>query len=375
MELPRVVNRLVEIRESGFSVEARFSTRGGMKCFVGAFVFLLLAAPAGADVSSTGADLQFYSSQVPWRISFPKQRWTLGQEKRRPDGDGFYYLASNDVLGLNFSVYIDKTDKCSSGSSCRTLFWSNPGPGYAGAKDVKQFDRNGFAAIQLYMDVPALQAKQGNLLAHEYKDGYWIDIHISRMSEGVFDPAPMLAFLDTIAFKTGTPSVAAALMVATGGEKSFSLSDRGSFKLKVPAGWTDLVRQQAPGVPPTITFQSAQGSPSQVLVTPMWSMRPDKPLAGKIEMKQQVESSIDRVRNDAVEKDIKVVEFNGTSGAGYYFSVTDRAPKPGEFKYMSQGMMRIGELLVTFTILTNDGQQSVPKDALTMLQGAVHVAR
>jgi hypothetical protein len=64
------------------------------------------------------------------------------------------------------------------------------------------------------------------------------------------------------------------------------------------------------------------------------------------------------------------VEFQGRSGPGFYFSATDRAPKPGEYKFLTQGIVRVGELSVTFTILTNDGQEAVVKQALEALKGA-----
>ena len=71
---------------------------------------------------------------------------------------------------------------------------------------------------------------------------------------------------------------------------------------------------------------------------------------------------------------LSVNELTGTSGVGYYFSATDRAPAPGEYRYMTQGMISVGALAVTFTILTNDGQSGVVDDALAMVSRAAHVA-
>ena len=65
-------------------------------------------------------------------------------------------------------------------------------------------------------------------------------------------------------------------------------------------------------------------------------------------------------------------ELQGTAGKGFYFCATDRAPKPGEYKYLTQGTIRVGELLVTFTILTNDGQAGVVSGAMMMLKTARH---
>jgi hypothetical protein len=78
----------------------------------------------------------------------------------------------------------------------------------------------------------------------------------------------------------------------------------------------------------------------------------------------------------SVEQDeIKVNEFAGTAGPGFYFFATDAAPGPGGYKFMNRGMLKVGDLAVTFTILTNEGQDGIVRAALEMLKSAVHVPR
>jgi hypothetical protein len=52
--------------------------------------------------------------------------------------------------------------------------------------------------------------------------------------------------------------------------------------------------------------------------------------------------------------------------------LTDREPPPGEFRYMTQGALQVGMLIVWFTILTNDGQAAEVDRALSMLQSLEH---
>ena len=49
-------------------------------------------------------------------------------------------------------------------------------------------------------------------------------------------------------------------------------------------------------------------------------------------------------------------ESKGKTGLGYYFSITDEAPsiKAGEYRYMTQGGIPVGNLLVMFTIFSNE---------------------
>ena len=70
------------------------------------------------------------------------------------------------------------------------------------------------------------------------------------------------------------------------------------------------------------------------------------------------------------ESDIPILELRGGSGPGYYISATDKDPGPNEYKYLTQGAMGVDDLLLTFTVLTNETDSPVVKDALDMLRSA-----
>jgi hypothetical protein len=114
------------------------------------------------------------------------------------------------------------------------------------------------------------------------------------------------------------------------------------------------------------------GSPFKVLITTIWSAKGSSPLPNTDQLKQKVRESAEQVRPQAVEKVIEVKDLKGSAAVGYYFTATDRAPKPGEFKYMTQGMIRVGDLMVVFTVLTNDGQSKIIDEALAMMKSAYH---
>lgn len=177
--------------------------------------------------------------------------------------------------------------------------------------------------------------------------------------------------------------VAVALLFVSGparsadatSDKRYPLPGQGYFQVKAPASWKDELRQPSKPVPPTILFGPGRGTAFALLVTPIWRPRPDIPLPAKAELRQRIERAAESARSQAVEKRIDVVEFQGSSGPGFYFSATDKAPKPGEYKHMTQGMLTVAELLVTFTILTNDGRDAIVRDALQMLKSASHASR
>ncbi len=166
------------------------------------------------------------------------------------------------------------------------------------------------------------------------------------------------------------PMAATAQSDATS-ERRFVLPDHGHFVVRVPREWKDQLRQPPNRLPPTIGFSASSGQPFQVLVTTIWPAAKDRAPLTPEQLRAAVERAAQRAKAQAVESELPVVEFKGRSGPGFYFSATDRAPKPGEYLFMTQGMLRVGELSVTFTILTNPGQDAIVRQALDALKGAM----
>ena len=177
----------------------------------------------------------------------------------------------------------------------------------------------------------------------------------------------MMTTLKWFAFAVAGISVAVA---ADGARKTYPVPDKTKLELSVPTGWKDEVREGDRGMPPTIVFTPREGPTFQVLVTPIWRPRPDVPVPTSEQIRDSVQRVAEQMKTQAVEKELPVVEFEGATGPGYYFSATDKAPAPNEFKYLTQGMLLVGELAVTFSILTNDGQEKVRDEALAMLKAA-----
>ena len=152
--------------------------------------------------------------------------------------------------------------------------------------------------------------------------------------------------------------------------RRFTLPEHGQFVIQVPTDWKGEVSQSGNRMPPTITFTPASGKPFHILRTAIWPATRDQQPQSRDQLRATVQRGVDSAKTQAVEKELRVVEFQGRSGPGFYFAATDRAPKPDEYKFLTQGVVRVGELSVTFTILTNDGQDAIVKQALDALKSA-----
>lgn len=164
-------------------------------------------------------------------------------------------------------------------------------------------------------------------------------------------------------------------LAADGEKKAFALPDNSRLELAIPAGWKDELKPNAGKAPATISLTPREGAPFQIVVTPVGRQRPGTSADTAIGMRQSVQDAADKVKPGAVEPILIAEALTGAPGPGFYFSATDRDPKPGEFKYLTQGMLLVGDVIVSFGILTNDTQEKVRDHALAMLKSASHLPR
>jgi hypothetical protein len=154
-------------------------------------------------------------------------------------------------------------------------------------------------------------------------------------------------------------------------DKVYNLPGHGQLYLAMPTGWNDELRKHPGDFPPTIFISGFEGSPFVVFVTPRW---PDSRAASDFGTPKSIHDIVAKAAQAAalqsVEGKLSIVTMGGGRGPGYYFDATDRAPKPGEFKYMTQGAVAVGGVVCTFTILTNDKKSVVKNKALTMVSRA-----
>jgi len=178
---------------------------------------------------------------------------------------------------------------------------------------------------------------------------------------------PVTAVLLVIAMLGGPPGSRADLSQV----RRYELPNKDAIELAVPAGWDETVDRPAGGLP-TILLRPHEGAAFEVQVIPEWPDAPAESGADPEALREMVRSAAERIREQATEETIEIRRLQGADGVGFYFLATDRAPQPDGFKYMHQGALQVGDLTVTFTILTNDGQQAVVEEALAMLKAAVH---
>jgi hypothetical protein len=152
--------------------------------------------------------------------------------------------------------------------------------------------------------------------------------------------------------------------------RSFSIPDHGSIQLEIPKSWQTTISEATNTAPHTIAFIPPGIPKSEVRLSVIWPPTPDDKIPDSEQIRKKVQGYANALQSQSVERELLIRELKGPFASGYYFAATDKAPKPEEYKYLAQGMFRLGGLLGVFTVLTNDGSGAIIDKTITMLKNA-----
>jgi hypothetical protein len=153
--------------------------------------------------------------------------------------------------------------------------------------------------------------------------------------------------------------------------EQFILPNHGTLALNVSADWKASVKTPAGDSPQTILITPKHGAAFRMLLTPIWGDA-TRTLPDDAEIRSVVASAAKSAEIASAQGPVAVHNIAGSGTSGYYFYAADKAATVGGWKYLRQGTVKTGDIVLTFTILTNDGQQANAKTALDMVRHASH---
>lgn len=157
---------------------------------------------------------------------------------------------------------------------------------------------------------------------------------------------------------------AALLLAALAAGGPAELIERGGLELRLPVGWGESAPPRTVHGAVTVTLGPREGAGFELLL----SVLPARP--GGVDTRALVEQQGRRLLSSSVERSLAVQELRGAHGAGHYFALRDRAPGPGEFEYILQGLAVYGRREVSFTLLTRTADGPERPALLELLRGA-----
>ena len=161
-----------------------------------------------------------------------------------------------------------------------------------------------------------------------------------------------------------------AASTAAADTRRYPVPGAGAMVLAVPDAWRDETKPNYyPNRPVTIVFTPATGEEFRVHMSPVSTgTRISRPGPGEVH--DGVGKSADALKSQSVEPELKIVDFRAGETFGSYYAATARAPKPGEYKHLTQGTFVLADLVVNFSIYTGEDREGVVEKTLDIMKAA-----
>ena len=164
----------------------------------------------------------------------------------------------------------------------------------------------------------------------------------------------------------------ASIVLAVGQKtiRKYPIPEHGTLELNVPTPWKGGIHKPQEKMAPTIIFNPEEGNDFQALINVLWGKTGDQDFQSQEKVRTFVEKDGQKFLPNAAERNIVSQEIKGVTNVGYYFSITDKAPNPGEYRYMTRGAIGVGTLFLNFTTLHRVKDSQSVRDALSVFREA-----
>lgn len=152
--------------------------------------------------------------------------------------------------------------------------------------------------------------------------------------------------------------------------RSYQLPSRGTLELRVPVSWQDELQQSENGESAAIEFRPKTGEAFVADVTILYPPRPNTSSSIQKVIRANVEKEGHKWLKAAGPQPLNIKPISGTSGNGYYFSLSEASYKPGEYQHIAAGMVQVGDVVAAFQIFSNDDGATAVQSLLAALTTA-----
>lgn len=148
-----------------------------------AFCILLISClPLVQAQTSNEKRINFTVPAAPWNLTLPKDNLVVEEPQFKPDGRSGYFVMNDTKNKMTISFYIEPAVNCKDSKSCRDMVWKLGNPVWENLQNVVQSEIEGFSYFEFLL--PSFQGvpvKQQNMYVQIVKDGFWVDLHISKV--------------------------------------------------------------------------------------------------------------------------------------------------------------------------------------------------
>jgi len=349
-----------------------------------------LASLAAAQTGETAWPRQVGLSGASWSVEVDAAGFAVTIDTTSADGRSRYFMAEQGDRAMGLSVLIQPGPPGATPERCRDLREA----GLRSAGFVREEIRTAEAGetAELEYLIPLHQGARvdhRNLWVFRARDGACVEVHVSKTGAGPGDSEALAAVAArarlgqaAAAQAPGAPGPPRASPPAPPADpaaapapsaRRFPIPAHGQLEVTAPADWRDSLDQPLGGLPPTIAFTPPSGQAFLLQITTLWARGGGPVSSGAV--RAMAQSALGRARAQSVEQSASLREVQGPESTGWYFRLTDRRTAAGtlpsgEYAYLVQGAAQVGELVLSFTLLTNDRDGAEHEATVALIRSA-----
>jgi hypothetical protein len=120
---------------------------------------------------------------APWKIRIDGKSLDITKVQAKPDGRSIYVLMIDPKEEMNVSIFIEPVDRCKTTDECRDLVLNSGNPGWGKFQDLAKGKLGDSSYFEFFRPVAGGQPlRMFDMYAEFVRDGYWVDLHLSKTS-------------------------------------------------------------------------------------------------------------------------------------------------------------------------------------------------
>ena len=126
--------------------------------------------------------LAFTVPAAPWTLTLPAGDFKVAQREVKPDGTSGYFYLTGENSHLNVSFFIEPASECKDSKACRDMVWNAGNPMWENPQNIVSSQIGDVSYFEFLM--PKFRGQpfqQHNMYVEFVVDGFWVDLHISKV--------------------------------------------------------------------------------------------------------------------------------------------------------------------------------------------------
>lgn len=149
------------------------------------FVLLFILIPGlhpAYSQTTAQSSVKLVVPQAPWTVLISGEALVLKSEKIAPDGSQGYFMLVDDKARVLASLYIEPANKCKTSKECRDMVWKLGNPAWQNPQNVRLSEIGDISTLELLVpEFRGAPIRQQNMYAQFVLNGYWVDLHLSKV--------------------------------------------------------------------------------------------------------------------------------------------------------------------------------------------------